>query len=482
MLGAIAGDIIGSVYEWNNVKKEDFTLFTTRSHYTDDTVLTVAVADALLSDGNYKSKIHQYGNKFRDRGYGGAFRAWLSLPITQAEPYNSWGNGSAMRVASIGLFGFKRQRDVLSYARKTALPTHNHKEGIKGARAIALATHLAKKGYTKEKIKSRIEALFNYDLSGEVGKIRKTYKFDVSCQGSVPQAIIAFLEGNSFEDVIRKAISLGGDSDTIAAMAGTIAEAYYGIPNNIALIVQSYLPYSFKNVLIKFYDKIYYDMKIPTKVFHGGKILEELTFPPINCELYKPYFRGGKKYIITNVEIFLENPQKPKWEVTVVLESEFKGKRKDIAKEEGIKTVSKKEPKKYVTSIPNSTRYLIQKREKTTATQMKWGNWLNFKEFEKKEERDEDLKQYLKEQTPFLQYKAIEKFQKGVNLSPEQKVEKNKGEGKFVILCKEFDSNTKKLSGEKIYKKFKTIEERQKYYSDMTPEEKKGRLFKFATK
>jgi len=480
MLGAIAGDIIGSVFEWNNVKTEDFTLFSPRSHYTDDTVLTIAVGEALLSDGDYKTKIHQYGNKFRDRGYGGAFRAWLSLPVNQADPYNSWGNGSAMRVSSIGMFGFKKQRDVLKYARQTALPTHNHKEGVKGARAIALATHLAKKRIDKEIIKDKIELQFGYDLSGDVRKIRKTYKFDVSCQGSVPQAIVAFLNGNSFEDVIRKAISIGGDSDTIAAMAGSIAEAYYGIPDSISTVIQSYLPYAFKNVLTKFYDKVYWQMKIPTKIFYGGKILDELDFPPINCMLYHSYSKGGKKYIITDVVHIVENPNKPLREVTVVLESEFKKNKPKFVEMEGKRTVSQKPPKSAAV-VQNTTRFVIQKREKTVATKLKWSNWLNFKEFDKQSERDEDLKVYLSEQTPFLQYRPFEKFQKGVSLSPEQKEEKNKGEGKFVIMFKEFDSITKKMSGIKTYRKFNTPEERQIFYTAMNPEDRKGKLFKFKT-
>ena len=223
-------------------------------------------------------------------------------------------------------------------------------------------------------------------------------------------------------------------------------------------------------------------MKIPTKIFYNDQILEELDFPPINCMLFEPFVKGKQKYIIVDVVHIVEDPQKPKREVTVVLESEFKGKKKQIAQEEGDKTTSRKPPKQYETVISNSTRYVIQKREKTIAGKMKWSNWSNFKEFDKKEERDEDLKVYFSEQTPFLQYRAFEKFHKGINLTKEQKVEKNKGEGKFIILCKEFDPSTKKLSGEKIYQRFITPEERQTFYTAMTPEERKGKLFKFATR
>ena len=220
MLGAIIGDIIGSRFEKNNIKHKDFELFTNESTFTDDTVLTVAVADCILNDRGYESTIKKYGKKYPLAGYGKTFKLWLAGIIK--EPYNSWGNGSAMRVSPIG-FAFANEESVLKEAKKSAKITHNHKEGIIGAQAIAMSIFLARKGQSKQEIKSYVEGHFGYNLQRTIEEIRPNYEFDVSCQGSVPEAIIAFLESENFEDTIRTAISIGGDSDTIACMAGAIA-------------------------------------------------------------------------------------------------------------------------------------------------------------------------------------------------------------------------------------------------------------------
>jgi ADP-ribosylglycohydrolase len=232
MLGAIAGDIIGSVYERENIKTKQFPLFRAESRFTDDTVLTVAIAEALLHQGDYTDTLRQYYQRFPHAGYGGTFKAWAGS--SSREPYNSWGNGSAMRVSPIS-YAFDNLDHVLQAAKRSAEVTHNHPEGIKGAQATAAAIFLAKTDQSQAEIKTYIESTFGYDLSQTLDEMRPTYRFDVSCQGSVPQAITAFLESTNFEDAIRNAISLGGDSDTIACIAGSIAEAFYGgVPAAIA--------------------------------------------------------------------------------------------------------------------------------------------------------------------------------------------------------------------------------------------------------
>ena len=224
MLGAIAGDIIGSIYEWHNIKTMEFPLFSPRSRFTDDTVLTVAVADAILNRKDYARTIWEYGRRYPHAGYGGRFTQWLKGE--DLLPYNSFGNGSAMRVSPVG-FACNSIDEVLVEAAKSAAVTHNHPEGIKGAQAVALAIFLARHDYRKADIKQEIESRFEYNLRRTLNDIGPGYKFDVSCQGSVPEAMIAFLESNNYEDAIRKAVSLGGDSDTIACIAGGIAQAYY---------------------------------------------------------------------------------------------------------------------------------------------------------------------------------------------------------------------------------------------------------------
>ena len=232
MLGAIAGDIIGSVHEGAGTKTTEFPLFVARSRFTDDTVLTVAVADCLLDGGSYVDKFHEYTHAFPNRGYGAGFWRWVQYGAR--EPYNSWGNGSAMRVSPVA-FAFQTVEEVLNEARASAEVTHNHPEGIRGAQAAAAATFLARQGASKKEIREFVQEQFGYNLNRTIADIRTTYEFDVSCQGSVPEAITAFLEAEDYEDTIRLAISLGGDADTLACIAGGIAGAFYGgVPGPIA--------------------------------------------------------------------------------------------------------------------------------------------------------------------------------------------------------------------------------------------------------
>lgn len=250
MLGAIVGDFIGSRFEFNNYRATDFKLIVPKCRFTDDTVCTVAVADWLNQGAkeNLVEIMRYWGFRYYNAGYGGMFYRWLN-PTIEPEPYNSWGNGSAMRVSPVGwLFG--SLEETLKYAKRSAEITHNHPEGIKGAQATAAAIFLARTTKDKTKIKAYIEESFGYNLSQTCDEIRPEYKFDVSCQGSVPQAIVAFLESQSFENAIRLAVSLGGDSDTIAAITGSISEAFYGeIPADIVAQVVSQLPEEFLAIL-----------------------------------------------------------------------------------------------------------------------------------------------------------------------------------------------------------------------------------------
>src|SRR5262249_19804620 len=241
MLGAIAGDIIGSVYEGDPIKTPYFyPLFQEHCRPTDDTVLTVAVAKTILDgadadtvpDGqDYVDRLKEYFLTYPYAGYGGTFIRWARS--ASRKPYGSWGNGSAMRVSPVG-FAFDSLEEVLEQARRSAEVTHDHPEGIKGAQAVASAIYLARTGNNKDQIKNYVETTFGYRLDEPLDEIRPRYEFHVSCQKSVPPAIRAFLESDDFEDAVRKAISLGGDSDTIACMAGGIAHAFYGgVPEEI---------------------------------------------------------------------------------------------------------------------------------------------------------------------------------------------------------------------------------------------------------
>lgn len=225
MLGALAGDIIGSRFEWRNLKSKVFDLFTAESRFTDDTVHTVALAQSLLTALPYRRLLRDYYDLYPDAGYGGRFRAWASSD--QAGPYQSFGNGAAMRVSPVAWY-FQDLPSVLLAAEQSAAITHDHPEGIKGAQAVAAAIFLARKGADKVWIRQYISGTFGYDLTRTLAQIRPDYRFDVSCPGSVPPALIAFLESTGFEDAIRNAISLGGDSDTLACIAGSVAEAFYG--------------------------------------------------------------------------------------------------------------------------------------------------------------------------------------------------------------------------------------------------------------
>ncbi|MDT8388778.1 MAG: ADP-ribosylglycohydrolase family protein [Thiogranum sp.] len=253
MLGAIAGDIIGSVYEHDAIKTRDFPLFDARCRFTDDTVLSVAVADAILSGSPYRDALKSFGQRYPNAGYGASFNRWLHS--SGHLPYNSWGNGSAMRVSPVG-FAFSTKDEVLRQARLSAKVMHNHPEGIKGAQATALAVFLARTGMDKAAIRDQLTERFGYDLERSLDSIRPAYKFDISCQGSVPEALIAFLESHSYEDAIRNAISLGGDSDTLACITGGIAEAFYGaVPEEIANRVLGILTDDLWDVVKTFRDR-----------------------------------------------------------------------------------------------------------------------------------------------------------------------------------------------------------------------------------
>lgn len=232
MLGALAGDIIGSRFEWHNIKTKEFELFTAESRFTDDTVLTVAQADSLLGGEPFTAKLKGYFRQYPDAGYGGRFFNWAASD--SLEPYYSFGNGSAMRISPVGWY-FDDLTTVLDEARRSAAVTHNHPEGIKGAQAVAAAILLARQGKSKAEIRSFISDLFDYDFGWSLADIRPYYVFDVTCQGSVPQALQAFFESDGFVDAIRNAVSIGGDSDTIACITGGVAEAFYGkVPGAIA--------------------------------------------------------------------------------------------------------------------------------------------------------------------------------------------------------------------------------------------------------
>jgi ADP-ribosylglycohydrolase len=250
MIGAIAGDVIGSVHERAGTKTTSFPLFQSGSRFTDDTVLTVATAHAILTGTSYQEAYRYFGRLYPDAGYGGMFLEWLMS--REPRPYNSWGNGSAMRVVPVGL-AFTTVDEVLRQAERSAAVTHDHPEGIRGAQAVALAVFLARSGESREGIRQEIAGRFGYHLDRSVEAIRPGYRFDVSCQGSVPEAIIAFLDSSDVEHAIRLAISLGGDADTQATIAGGIANAWYGgVPASIVDPVRERLPSAFLQVMDRF--------------------------------------------------------------------------------------------------------------------------------------------------------------------------------------------------------------------------------------
>ena len=275
MLGAIIGDIVGSVYEWNNIKTKDFPLFREDCFFTDDTVMTCTVAEAIMNGGqkdDFIDAMKKYGRMYPNADYGARFNSWLVTD--NREPYNSFGNGSAMRVspcawvmaccycARTGTWPTSR-----ALARLSAEVTHNHPEGIKGAMATADAIFMCRyflggdgsdnPAEIKRRIKEHIEKEYGYNLSKTLDEIRPTYRFNETCQDTVPQAIIAFLESTDFEDAIRNAISLGGDSDTLAAITGSIAEAAYGIPDWIKDKAYTYLDEPLKDILRRWETEIH---------------------------------------------------------------------------------------------------------------------------------------------------------------------------------------------------------------------------------
>ena len=251
MTGAITGDIIGSRFEFNNHLSTDFELFTSECNFTDDTVCTIAVADALVKGVSFRDSLLYWCQRYPNRGYGGSFAAWLQSKNPQ--PYNSFGNGSAMRVSPCAWWSHNR-KDVLKLAEQSAECTHNHPEGIKGAVCIAdCIFHARIKGVSKGKIKA-IAQEYGYDLDFTCDEIRQTNTFNETCQVTVPQAIVCFLESSDFESAIRLAVSIGGDSDTIAAITGSIAEAFYGIPEQMKIQALRYLPDEFVKVINDFYN------------------------------------------------------------------------------------------------------------------------------------------------------------------------------------------------------------------------------------
>ena len=254
MIGAIIGDIVGSRFEWNNHRDKDFELFTDECFFTDDSVMTVAIADALLWS-NYDfsnlsnraiTSMREIGKHYPTCGYGGAFADWVFGYIDG--PYNSWGNGAAMRVSPCAYFASSVDH-VKELSKKVTEVTHNHPEGIKGAEAVAVATYMGLCKRSKDDIREEMRKYYNLDFT--IDAIRPFYRFNESCQGTVPQAIVAFLESTSFEDAIRNAISVGGDSDTLAAITGGIAEAFYGVPVDLYIRATSYLDKRLMDVLNK---------------------------------------------------------------------------------------------------------------------------------------------------------------------------------------------------------------------------------------
>ena len=261
MLGAIIGDIAGSRFEWHNHKSKEFDLLTERCRPTDDSVMTLAIARAILNcSGDYSglssqavSCMRSFGRQYPDAGYGGKFHRWLNE--RRPKPYNSLGNGAAMRVSPCG-FAAATAEEAISLADAVTSVTHNHPEGMKAAEAVSAAIFLAKSGKSMLEIRDYIESQF-YKIDFTLDGIRPTYSFDVTCQGSVPQAFEAFFESTGFEDAIRNAISLGGDSDTLACITGSIAEAYYGVPKELREKAETYLDNNLISIINDFEKRFY---------------------------------------------------------------------------------------------------------------------------------------------------------------------------------------------------------------------------------
>ena len=260
MLGAITGDTIGSRFEFAGTKRTDFDLFGPGCRYTDDSVMTMAVAEWLMDDPTHshevlEKKMVKFGELDQGAGYGGMFSEWLFYPETlsrdgKRKPYNSFGNGSAMRVSAVGWM-FDTLEETERVAEISASITHNHPEGIMGAQATAAAIFMARNGASKDEIRRYIATKYKYNLNRTCDQIRPRYGFEVTCQKSVPEAVIAFLDSNDYESTVRLAVSLGGDSDTQACIAGGIAEAFYGMPDEIIKDMANHLPPDYKANIIR---------------------------------------------------------------------------------------------------------------------------------------------------------------------------------------------------------------------------------------
>jgi ADP-ribosylglycohydrolase len=305
MLGAIIGDMVGSVYEFDNTKRTDFPFFCECSTYTDDSIMTVAVAEWLLTDNTHSHEVleeimvkYAKAFPFPMGGYGGSFAQWLFRPECLVDcktgelagrrvPYNSWGNGAAMRASAVG-WKFRTLEETEKVAEISASITHDHPEGIKGAQATAAAVFLARTGSSKKEIMEYIQTRFGYDLSVHSDEIRKTYGWEDSCQGTVPPAIRAFLDSTDFESAIRIAVSLGGDSDTLACITGAIAEAYYQyIPDTILRRAVEELPEIFIKVLEFFRQGSYYQQMSPREVLAQDEKVGGRRFTPENIKTLK---------------------------------------------------------------------------------------------------------------------------------------------------------------------------------------------------
>lgn len=256
IIGAIAGDVIGSTHEFHPIKTKDFKLFNMYSDFTDDTVMTLAIANWLMEDKDSKDvlikNLKNFGNRYPNAGYGGRFINWLRQD--SPESYGSWANGSAMRVSPCAWVANSLEESQ-RLAKMSAIVTHDHPEGIKGALATSDAIYLARIGASKDEIRDHVEVRYDYDLSLTVDEIRPVYSFDVSCAGSVPESIICFLDANDFEDTIRNAVSLGGDADTQAAIAGSIASAFWDVPKRIAYKTIHHLDNNLLNYFIDFEER-----------------------------------------------------------------------------------------------------------------------------------------------------------------------------------------------------------------------------------
>ena len=304
MLGAITGDIVGSVYEWNNIKYKKFEpLFSPRAFFTDDTILTVALMDAILNDRDYGDMLRRYYNEYPHAGYGNLFHQWCKYE--DKEGYNSWGNGSAMRTSAVG-YAFDSLEEVLEKAEYYASFTHNHPEGIKGAQATSACIFMARMGLSKDEIRANIANQFGYDLNRTINDIRPDYIFNESCQGTVPEAIIAFLDSTDYEDAIRCAVSLGGDSDTLTCITGGIAEAFYGdIPQEIADQSMHILVPDLSEVVVKFYNKYRPSDTITSAYKDAGKFVKELNqtddhFQENQDKFWKSVVEGSKQTGLLN--------------------------------------------------------------------------------------------------------------------------------------------------------------------------------------